>query len=134
MIQPLLPFYDLALLALRLVLGVILIAHGYPKLRDLKGTSAWLASVGFRPGILFALIALAVEFFGGIALILGFFTQVVALLLFAQFLIIVFKVNRSKGLKGGYEFDLLIAAVAAVLATTGGGLYGIDGTFGILVY
>lgn len=134
MIQPLFVFNDWALLILRVVLGVILIAHGYPKLRDLKGTSEWMGSLGLRPGIVFALGVVLVEFFGGLALIAGVFTQVIAVLVVLQFLVIIFKVNRAKGLKGGYELDLLIAATAALLATTGGGLFGLDSTFGILVY
>jgi putative oxidoreductase len=134
MIQPLFAFYDWAILALRVVLGVILIAHGYPKLRDLRGTAGWMGALGLRPGIVFAFVAGILEVFGGLALILGAMTQVVALLLVVQFIAIILKVNRTKGLKGGYELDLMIAAAAAVLATTGGGLFGLDRTFGIFVY
>lgn len=134
MIQPLFVFYDWALLALRIILGVILIAHGYPKLRNLKGTADWMGSVGLRPGIVFAVASVVIEFAGGLALILGFMTQIAALAIFGQFLIIALTVNRAKGLKGGYEFDLLIAAAALLLATTGGGLFGLDDVFGIFVY
>jgi putative oxidoreductase len=134
MIQPFLVFNDWALLVLRIALGIVLIAHGYPKLRDLKGTSAWLGSIGFRPGVVFALIAASLEVFGGLALILGLLTQIIGLFVFVQFLIITLFVNRTKGLKGGYELDLLIAASAALLMTTGGGLFGLDDAFGILIY
>ena len=134
MIQPLFVFYDWALLALRVAVGVVLIAHGFPKWRDMKGTADWMGSLGLRPGIAFAFTAVVVEVLGGLALILGFFTQFVALVVVAQFLFIIFKVNRTKGLKGGYELDLLILAAAALLATTGGGLFGLDRTFGIFIY
>lgn len=134
MIQPLFVFYDWALLALRVAVGIILIAHGLPKWRDMKGTADWLGGLGFRPAILFAFAAAVVEVVGGLALILGFFTQFVALVILAQFLVIILKVNRTKGLKGGYELDLMIAASALVLATTGGGLFGLDRTFGIFIY
>ncbi len=134
MIQPLFVFYDWAILALRIVVGVILIAHGLPKWRDMKGAADWMGSLGLRPGVLFASAAAFIEVIGGLALILGFFTQFAALLVLAQFLFIVLKVNRAKGLKNGYELDLMIASAAAVLATTGGGLFGLDQTFGILIY
>lgn len=134
MVQPLFVFYDWALLALRVVLGVILIAHGYPKLRDLRGTTGWMGSIGLRPAIVFAFSAGVLETVGGLALIVGFMTQVVALLVLLQFVFIIFKVNRTKGLKGGYELDLLIAATALLIATTGGGLFGLDSTFGIFIY
>lgn len=134
MIQPLFVFNDWALLILRVVLGIILIAHGYPKLRDIRGTAAWMAPLGLRPGIVFATLAGLLEFFGGLALIAGFFTQAVTVLVAAQFAVIILKVNRTKGLKGGYELDLIIAASAVLLATTGGGLFSLDDTLGILIY
>lgn len=134
MIQPLFVFYDWALLALRLALGVILIAHGIPKWRDVKGTADWMGSLGLRPGILFALGAAVIEVFGGFALIFGLLTQWVALVVLVQFLFIILKVNRAKGLKDGYELDLMMAAAAAVLATTGSGLFGLDRTFGVFIY
>lgn len=134
MIQPLFVFFDWALLALRVALGVILIAHGWPKLRDLKGTAGWMGSMGLRPGILFALLAGVIEVGGGLALIFGFLTQFVALAVLVQFIVIILKVNRTKGLKDGYELDLIIAASAALLATTGGGLFGLDRALGIFIY
>ncbi|MFH0806696.1 MAG: DoxX family protein [Candidatus Brennerbacteria bacterium] len=134
MIQPLFLFNDWALLILRVALGVILVAHGYPKFRDLKGTAAWMGSVGLRPGIAFALVAAVLEVFGGLALIMGLLTQLVAVLVAVQLLVAMLKVNWTKGLVGGYEFDLILFAAAALLATTGGGLFGLDSTFGIFVY
>jgi putative oxidoreductase len=134
MIQPLFIFFDWALLALRVALGIILIAHGIPKWRDMKGTAGWMGSIGLRPGIAFALAAAILEVVGGLALIFGFLTQFVALMILAQFIVIILKVNRTKGLRGGYELDLMIAATALLLATTGGGLFGLDRTFGIFIY
>ncbi len=134
MIQPLFVFYDWGLLALRLALGIILVAHGYPKLKNLKGTGEWLASIGFRPGALWAAAAVAVELVGGLMLIAGFLTQLAALAVLLQFLLIILKVNRAKGLVGGFELDLLIATVALLLATAGGGLWSADQAAGVLLF
>ncbi|MBI2278720.1 MAG: DoxX family protein [Candidatus Brennerbacteria bacterium] len=134
MIQPFFAFYDWAILFLRVALGVILIAHGFPKLKDLGRTSVWMASIGLRPGVLFAFPAALLEFFGGIALIVGFLTQAVAVLVALQFAFIVLKVNRARGLVGGYEFDLLILSVSLLLATTGGGALGLDDALGVFIY
>jgi putative oxidoreductase len=132
MIQPLFVFYDWGLLALRLVLGVILVAHGLPKLRNLGATAKGFETMGFKPGALWAAVASIVEAVGGLLIIVGFATQLAAFFVFLQFLIIIFKVNGKKGLVGGYEYDLLIAAAALLLATTGGGQWSIEqgsGTF-----
>ncbi len=117
-------FSDWALLALRVILGIVFILHGWPKLRNWKGTTAWFGSVGFKPGWLWGSVAGVLEFFGGIALILGFRTRLVALLFVLQFLtIILWQVLRKNKFVGGWELDLIILGAALVLMTAGGGLY-----------
>ena len=62
------------LTALRIPVGLIFAAHGAQKLfgwfggYGLEGTGQWLASVGFQPGFLMALLLGSAEFFGGLAL------------------------------------------------------------------
>ncbi len=133
MIQPLFVFYDWALLALRVVLGIIMVAHGFPKLRNLKATGSGFAAMGFRPGAFWAAVAGTVEFAGGLMLLAGFATQLAALFIFVQFLIIIFKVNLKKGFRGGYEFDFLIAAAALLLAATGGGSWSVEQAGGLFL-
>ena len=119
-----------SLLFLRVILGAILIAHGRSKLKDFKGTAAWMQSVGFKPGVLFAALAMVLEFFGGIALVIGLFVQVVAFFAALQFLTIVFwKAGSGQHLVGGYELDLIILGAAAALFFLGGGSYSIDRLF-----
>lgn len=63
---------DIGSLLIRLVIGAIIIAHGVQKLfgwwggYGLNATGQWLASEGFTPGYLMALLAGSAEFFGGI--------------------------------------------------------------------
>ena len=58
---------SLAHFILRIVLGVVFVAHGYPKLfKNFSGTAGWFDSIGFRPGKFWALVAGGVEFFGGL--------------------------------------------------------------------
>ncbi len=124
-------FYGgLGLLALRVALGAIFVAHGWKKIKDLKGTAAWMQSVGFKPGMLFATISMILEFFGGIGLVLGLFVQGVAFLAVIQFFVItLWKSKNKQALIGGYELDLLIFAAAVALFFLGGGSYSIDRTF-----
>ena len=72
-------------LILRVPLGLILAAHGSQKLFSwfggygLEGTGQWMASIGFEPGYVMALLAGSGEFFGGLALLFGFLTRPAAL-------------------------------------------------------
>ncbi len=107
---------DWSVLILRIVVGVVLIVHGLPKLKDIKGTAAWFASVGFKPGGLWAPLIGIVEFFGGLGLVLGIFVQPIALLVTIQFIVInIWKIVRKEKLVGGFELDLIILAAALVL-------------------
>src|SRR3989338_6065893 len=128
MIQPLWALSAGAALIARLVLGLFLIRHGVPKLRDLKGTGEWMQSVGFRPGEVRALAAGLLGVVGGAALVLGFFTQPFALLVAAQFAVILLSVKRKEKAVDK-ELDLVILVLALLLATLGGGQYSLDEYF-----
>ncbi|MEK7138402.1 MAG: DoxX family protein [Patescibacteria group bacterium] len=116
---PLLLIYgNFFIFLLRVILGVILIPHGWSKLKDLKGTAHWMGSVGFKPGNLWAPIVGLLEFVGGIFLILGFFVQFITPLLVIQFIsIIIWKIRNKQKLVGGYELDLIILGVSLLLLT-----------------
>jgi len=120
-------FNDFVLLVLRLILGLVLTVHGWPKFRDLKGTAQGFEGMGFKPGRLWATMAMIVEFFGGIALILGIFTQGAAALVLVQFLvIIIWKILKKSPIVGGLELDLLIWAIAVLLSVQGAGTISLD--------
>lgn len=118
----------LALLFLRLALGIIFIFHGYPKLfTHTRESMQMFEHMGF-PGY-FVYIAGAVEFFGGIVLILGLFTRIGGLLLAGEMAIAVWRVHLPQGpvtMVKNYEFPLLLAAAAFTLATVGAGLISLD--------
>lgn len=127
MFQILLVFNDFGLLLLRVVLGLIFLVHGWPKIKNLKETHANFEMMGFRPGVFWGTVVAMVEFFGGLLLIAGLFTQLVAVLIAIQMLVATaWKMKRKQGLAGGYEFDLLLAVSALVLATSGSGLISLD--------
>jgi len=117
----------LAHLILRVVLGILFIAHGYPKLfKNFSEFAGWLESLGFRPAKFWAFVAGAVEFFGGILLVLGLWVPVVGILLALEMLVAMWKVKWGKvGLTdaGGWELDLIYLAVAFALVLMGGGMY-----------
>jgi putative oxidoreductase len=132
---PLYFLYDMwPVLILRIALGIIFIAHGWLKLRDLKTTAKNFDAMGFRPGKLFSTIAACLEFFGGIALVLGLFTTVFAGLFVLEFVTILFwRWFKKMPLVGGWELDLLIFAAVVALFSLGAGAFSLDRIlFGIL--
>jgi putative oxidoreductase len=116
-----------AILLLRIVLAVIFFAHGWPKIKNFKGTAGWLGGEGFKPGWFWAALVCIAEVGGGIFLLLGLYTQVAALVLTVNILVaLFFKVHKKAGFKvdmthGGWEFDLLIIAALLLLTTVGSG-------------
>lgn len=135
MIAPLLVFSDWALLILRIVVGIIFIAHGWPKFKDLKANAGSFEMMGFKPGILWGTIVAFVEFLGGLALLVGFATQLAALLIaFDMLVAFLWKVQRGQKLVGGFELDLTLMASVLVLATIGAGSLSLDSFLGLAIY
>jgi len=134
MIQFFFVFSDWGLLALRIVVGLIMLRHGWPKVRNLESTASSFEAMGFRPARVWGPLVAFLEFVGGIALIFGIFTQIFAFLFLAQFVVAILKVTGKKGFVGGYEFDLLILVSLLTLLVLGGGSFGADSFFGLLLY
>lgn len=126
---------SLAPLALRIPIGIILLAHGAQKLfgwfggYGLEGTSQWMASIGLTPGYLMALMAGSSEFFGGLFLLLGLLTRPTALVLSFTMVVAIFSVHIGNGLfltNNGYEFGLALLAATVSLAISGAGKFALD--------
>ena len=117
----------LALLVLRLVLGAIMIGHGYPKVfGGLSHHVQTVSNMGL-PGWL-AYFSAAAEFLGGIAMILGLLTRLAALGIVINMAVAIAKVHWKNGLlgNGGYQFPLALAAIAFALIFFGAGPIALD--------
>lgn len=120
-------FSEWALLILRVVYGCIFLAHGWPKLKNLKTTAQNFQMMGFKPGAFWGTIAAVVETFGSLAIILGLGTQYVALALAFQMLVTtLWRMKNGQKLVGGFELDLILLAAGLILATLGAGSYSLD--------
>jgi putative oxidoreductase len=120
----------LGLVVLRLVLGIVLIAHGKGKIFGGMGKHmASVASLGM-PGWMGYLSA-GTEFFGGILLIVGLATRLVGLAVFIEMLVAIFKVHWKNGLtgQGGYEYPLALCAMGFALIWFGSGPISLDWLF-----
>ena len=115
------------LLALRLALGVIFFAHGYPKLAHLGGGMQEFFVQHGLPGY-FVYVAGVLEVFGGLLLMVGLFTRPAALLLSAEMAVAIWKVHSGKGYLAihEYEFPLALAVACFALATVGAGAFSLD--------
>ena len=124
----------LGLTILRVVLGVIFIAHGAPSIfGGMEGTIALLESQGIPVPTLTAWFISLLGFVGGMCLIAGFLVTPVALLLVVYMMLGIILVHAARGFyvlgpnaNGGIEYNLLLAASLLMLVFGGPGLAAMD--------
>lgn len=127
---------EIASLALRAVLGIEFVVHGFPKLKNLKGTAEFLASTGFKPGIFWALVLGSTEFVGGLALLAGFASRIATGLLIISMIVATllkifkWKIPFAKGNDAGWEWDFIILGGLLALFLLGSGTYSVDQMLG----
>jgi putative oxidoreductase len=128
------------LLILRLVVGLTMASHGAQKLfgwfggYGLQGTGGFLEKLGFVPGRRNALFAGLAEFIGGLLLALGLATPLAATLIISVMVVAVATVHVKNGYfnsNQGYEYNLLLAAVALSVAIMGAGPLSLDAAWGL---
>jgi putative oxidoreductase len=131
---------DMATTVLRLMLGVIFFAHGAQKTLGWFGGYGFTGTMGFFTGVMhipavFAFLAIAAEFLGGLGLILGLLTRVASFGIFCNMIVAValvhsrfgFFMNWTGAQKGeGYEYHLLLLATLAFLMIRGAGAASVD--------
>jgi putative oxidoreductase len=131
---------DAAITVLRLVLGIIFFAHGAQKMLGWFGGYGFTGTMGFFTAMLhipavFAFLAIAAEFFGGLGLIFGLLTRVAAFGISCNMIVAVAMVHHQFGFfmnwtgaqKGeGYEYHLLLLAALVVLMIRGAGAASVD--------
>jgi len=129
----------LALLLLRLTVGLLLAGHGAQKLFawcggcGLRATADWLSTMGFRPAIAWAVLAGVLEFGGGLLFALGLFIPLGSLMIAASMLTAIAKVHwpRLWATTGGFELPLVNLAVVVAVGLAGGpGVLALDSVFG----
>lgn len=123
---------DTAATLARIVLGIMFVAHGWPKIKNVRQPMGWVKSTGWPRGEYWALVFTLLEFLGGLALIVGFFTQVVAVLIALEMIAtsIFLKDKFGKKFMGGYELDVVYLFFALVVSILGPGPWSVDRLLG----
>jgi putative oxidoreductase len=126
------------ILFLRVVVGATLFSHGAQKLfgwfggHGPRGTAGFFGSLGFRPALPMALAAGASEA-AGLAFAFGFLTPFAALAIASVMVVAIGAVHLRNGFfatGGGFEYNLVLVAVAVGVAASGPGRFSIDGALG----
>lgn len=124
---------NLVLLVVRVAAGVTLALHGYQKFfmgGRIPGTARWFESLGMKPGKFHALTAASTEIACGLGFAVGLLTPLTA----AGFVGLMFVAAWThKGnffvFKDGWEYNLVLAVLAVLIAVTGPGRWSLDHAF-----
>jgi putative oxidoreductase len=127
---------DLAILVMRLFIGICFIVHGLGKLGvvgtgDMAGFAGWLESLNVPFAPIQARIAMISEIAGGSALALGLLTRPACFLLIATMIVAARLGHKNAGYlitnePPGAEYTVNLAAICFVIALLGPGLYSLD--------
>jgi putative oxidoreductase len=125
---------DLALLAFRVAVGIVFLAHGINHIfrgGKIKGTAGWFESLGMKPGILHAWMASIVEVAAGAMLVLGLGMPLAGAGVIGTMLVALITNHRTNGFfifrpGEGYEYVMTLIFCGLALGTIGAGEWGLD--------
>lgn len=126
-----------ALLLVRVVVGVTMIAHGLNHWRGggrIEGTARWFSGLGLRNGRLQAWLSVITEIGAGLLLVLGLLTPLACAAVISVMVVAGVLAHRPNGFfvfKDGYEYVLVLAIVSLALAMLGPGQLSVDQAAGI---
>ncbi|MCX2162706.1 DoxX family protein [Corynebacterium auriscanis] len=128
------PLHSIATLLGRIILGVVLIAHGWQKLKTWgpEQTQSNFDQMGAPMPEVTSQIATWVELVGGILIILGLLVRFVGPILFVHMVGAVIIAHRSNGIfvqDSGWELAGVIGAAGLFLAAAGAGAFSLDHLF-----
>jgi putative oxidoreductase len=131
---------DIAVFILRLLLGIVFFPHGAQKVfgwfggQGFAGTMAGFEKMGIPA--LFALLAVLAESAGSVGLITGLLTRVAAFGIACNMVVAVALIHFRNGFfmnwfgqkhGEGFEYHILVVAIALALMIKGGGRWSLDG-------
>jgi putative oxidoreductase len=139
---------DVALLVLRVLLGVIFFPHGMQKLTTMFGGYGFEGTMGFFTGklgipVILAFLAIMAEGLGWAGLMTGLLTRVAAFGITVNMIVAIYLIHwhngffmnwygamtsEGKPVGEGFEYHLLVIAIGIALMIRGGGKWSVDKT------
>lgn len=117
------------LTALRVVVGIIFIVHGWVKLADMPAWQSQMDAMGFPAVGVLSWLAMLAELGGGLLLLLGLLTPLAAAATATNMFVAVFWVHLDNGLlaqNNGFEFPLTLGLVSLYFLFRGAGPVSLD--------
>jgi uncharacterized membrane protein YphA (DoxX/SURF4 family) len=115
---------NIVLLLVRIMLGVVLLYFGIPKIKDLKQNGKNFVAMGFKPGMLWGTIVAFLEVVGAVLIILGVFAWIPAGLLAIQMLVgAIWKIWWTPKKFPDWSYDLLLFLVLLIVFFIGSGFF-----------
>ncbi len=116
---------------LRVVTGIALIVHGFPKIMDPFGAVDMVEGLGFYPGVFWAPLLAVVEFFGGILLTIGLLTRPAAFAAMIGLAVTIWFhwITLGQGYSGS-EKSILWTAILLFFVMRGGNRLSVDAMIG----
>lgn len=118
---------DIALLLLRVGVGVIFIVAGWGKLTGIEGTQQFFGGIGIPLAGFMAWVVALIEFLGGLMILLGYKIEIPAVLLAIIMLVAILTVKLGgDDVFSGMRLELMLLLTSLALAMTGTGSYSLD--------
>lgn len=118
-------YSDLALLLLRIGVGVIFIYHGWGKLTGIEGVQGFFGNIGIPLPAVMAWVVALVEFFGGIMVLFGAYAKIPYLLLAIIMVVALLTVKINAGFEDA-RIDIMLLLTNLALFFLGSGRYSVD--------
>lgn len=118
-------YSDLALLLLRIGVGVIFIYHGWGKLTGIEGVQGFFGNIGIPLPAVMAWVVALIEFFGGIMVLFGAYAKIPYLLLAIIMVVALLTVKIGQGFEAA-RIDMMLLLTNLALFFLGSGRYSID--------
>lgn len=116
--------FSYGLLPIRIMAGVVFIAHGIPKFYDVSGGYNFFQSINLPPELVVPIALL--EVIGGLAILFGILTRIASAIFIIEMIGAILTVKLSDGFVGGYEFELLLISICTTLVILGPGRLSIE--------
>ena len=122
---------NLAILLLRIGVGVIFIIAGWGKLTGIEGVQGFFGNIGIPMAGLMAWVVALVEFVGGIMILVGYKVEIPGILLAITMLVAIFTVKMGgDGGFSGMRLEIMLLLTSLALSIMGTGSYSLDDMLG----